>query len=127
MRSGKKIDLMRMGLGQRRNYANLLLDQVRFQPTELRGGYEMLTFAAGDGTVGMLIDPMNEPGRIMFEPNGIIQKYEMTPLGWGNLDQQMHWRSGYDQWDQFLRIYTNLGAEERNCLVLLSDLNEPTL
>ena len=22
----------------------------------------------------------------------------------GNLDQQMHWRSGYDEWDMFLRL-----------------------
>ena len=125
--SGQKPSFMRMGLGQRRKYANLLLPDVRFAPTVLRGGYESLTFAGGDGTVTIVIDPIAQPNRIFFEPEGIIQKYEMTPLGWGNLDQQMHWRSGYDEWDMFLRIYTNLGCEQRNCLTLLSDLVEPTL
>jgi hypothetical protein len=125
--SGKRISRMWMGLGQRRQYANLLLPDVRFQPTQLKGGYEVLTFAAGDGTVEILIDPICTPGTIYMEPAGVVQKYEMTPLGWGNLDQQMHWRSGYDEWDQFLRLYTNLGVEQRNCLVKISDLVEPEL
>lgn len=125
--SGAQPSFMRMGLGQRRKYANLLLPDVRFAPTVLKGGYETLTFAGGDGTVTIVIDPIARPGKIFFEPDGVIQKYEMTPLGWGNLDQQLHWRSGYDEWDMFLRIYTNLGCEQRNSLTLLSDLVEPAL
>jgi hypothetical protein len=126
-RSGKRVSIMRMGLGQRRKYANLLIPDVRFAPTELKGGYEMLTFAGGDGAVKMIIDPDLPPGKIFCEPDGVIQKYEMTALGWGNLDQQIHQRQGYDEWDQFLRIYTNLGCEQRNCLTVIKDLTEPTL
>lgn len=125
--SQRNIKTMRMGLGQRRKYANLLMGDVRFQPTELRGGYETLTFSGGDGTVKMVIDPDLSPNKIYCEPDGVIQKYELSALGWGNLDQQIHQRAGYDEWDQFLRIYTNLGAEQRNCLVLLKDLIEPSL
>lgn len=102
--TGKSVNVMRMGLGQRRKYANLLLPDVRFQPTVLKGGYETLTFAGGDGSVQFVIDPMCQNQRIFMEPSGTIQRYEMTPLGWGNLDQQMHWRSGYDEWDMFLRL-----------------------
>jgi hypothetical protein len=126
MRSGKKVDIIRMGLGQRRKYANLLMPDVRFAPTILKGGYETLTFSGGDGTIDMVIDPMNQPSKIFFEPKGIIQKYELTPLGWGNLDgSQLHQRATYDEWDAFLRIYTQLGVEERCCLTLLKDLAEP--
>ena len=125
--AGAKPSFMRMGLGQRRKYANLLLPDVRFQPTVLKGGYETLTFAGGDGTVTIVIDPIAQPNKIFFEPEGSIAKYEMTPLGWGALDQQMHQRAGYDEWDCFLRIYTNLGTEQRNNLTLLGDLVEPTL
>jgi hypothetical protein len=125
--SGMNVKTMRMGLGQRRKYANILLPDVRFAPTELRGGYETLTFAGGDGSVKMVIDPDLSPNKIYCEPDGVIQKYEMTPLGWGNLDQQIHQRAGYDEWDQFLRIYTNIGAEQRNCLTLIKDLVEPNL
>jgi hypothetical protein len=126
-RAGKRVQTMRMGLGQRRKYANLLMPDVRFAPTELRGGYETLTFAGGDGAVKMVIDPDLSPGKIYCEPDGMIQKYEMTALGWGNLDQQIHQRQGYDEWDQFLRIYTNLGVEQRNALTLIKDLQEPDL
>ncbi len=126
-RAGQKSRLIRMGLGQRRKYANLLLPDVRFQPGALKGGYETLTFAGGDGSVSMVIDPVAQKNKMFFEPQGTIKKYEMTPIGWGNLDQQMHQRAGYDEWDQFLRIYTQLGTEQRNNLVLLKDLVEPGL
>jgi hypothetical protein len=127
-RSGKSVSKIRMGLGQRRKYANLLLPDVRFAPTVLKGGYETLSFAGGDGSLEMIIDPMTQPGRIYFEPDGVIQKYELASLGWGNLDgSQLHQRASYDEWDAFLRIYTNLGCEQRNCLTLLKDLVEPTL
>lgn len=122
-----KPGMMRMGLGQRRKYANLLLPDVRFQPGVLEGGYETLTFAAGDGSVKMMIDPMTTPGNIYVEPAGNVKKYEMTPIGWGNLDQQIHQRQGYDEWDQFLRVYTQLGTEQRNALVKITDLVEPAL
>jgi len=126
LRSGKSANTIRCGLGQRRKYANLLLPDVRFSPGELKGGYETLTFAGGDGTVQIVVDPVARPNAMYFEVKGTIQKYEMTPLGWGNLDQQMHQRAGYDMWDQFLRIYTNLGVEQRNCLTLLGELTEPS-
>ncbi len=125
--SGKTPNRMFMGLGQRRKYANLLMPDVRFQPTVLKGGYETLTFAGGDGTVSMVIDPLCQNEDIFLEPSGTIMRYEMAPLGWGNMDQQWHQRAGYDEWDSFLRLYSNLGVEARNCLTLLSDLVEPSL
>ena len=126
--SGMKPDIIRMGLGQRRKYANLLMPDVRFAPTVLKGGYETLTFSGGDGSLEIIVDPMQQPNKIYFEPKGIIQKYELTPLGWGNLDgSQLHQRAQYDEWEAFLRIYSQLGCERRNCLTLLKDLTEPSL
>ena len=127
-RSGQKVGTILMGLGQRRNYANLLLPDVRFAPTVLRGGYETLTFSGGDGSIEILIDPLAQPNKIFFMPDGVVQKYELSPLSWGNLDgSQLHQRAGYDEWDAFLRIYGNLGCEQRNNLTLISDLVEPSL
>jgi len=128
IRSGFNVSTIRMGLGQRRKYANLLMPDVRFMPTVLKGGYETLTFSGGDGTVQMVLDPLTQPNKMFFEPKGIIQKYELTPLGWGDLDgSKMHRVAGYDMYDLFIRIYTNLGAEQRNCLTLINDLAEPSL
>ena len=129
MRSGKKIDLIRMGIGQKRKYANLLLPDVRFAPGTLEGGYETLAFGAGDGSVNIIVDPMTQPGKMYFEPKGTIQKYELTSLGWGlgMGEGNMSWRSGYDEYDMLLRIYTELGCEERNCLTKLEYLTEPDM
>jgi hypothetical protein len=126
--SGMNVDTILMGLGQRRKYAGLLLSDVRFQPGTLKGGYETLTFSAGDGSIQIIVDPMAQPNKIYAFPKGVVQKYEMTPLGWGNLDgSQMHRRAGYDEWDLFLRLYSQLGTEQRNCLCKLSDLVEPSM
>lgn len=125
--SGGKIKKFLMGLGQKRKYANLLLPDVRFQATKLMGGYEVLSFAQGDGTIEMIVDPLCQPNRIYGWDDGIY-KYEMSPLGWGNLDNsQLHQRAGYDEWQAFLRIYTHLGTEQRNDKVLIKDLVEPSL
>ena len=125
--AGQKPTMMRMGLGQRRKYANLLMPDVRFAPTVLKGGYETLTFAGGDGTVQIVIDPMAQPNKIYFEPGGTIQKYEMFPLGWGDMDGAFKQRAGYDEYDRFLKLYTNLGTEQRNNLTVVKDLVEPNL
>ncbi len=128
IRSGLNVDKIRMGLGQRRKYANLLLPDVRFAPTVLKGGYETLSFSGGDGSLEIVVDPMTQPNMIFFEPNGVIQKYELASLGWGNLDgSQLHWKTNYDEWQAFLRLYSQLGTEQRNCLSVVSDLVEPTM
>lgn len=128
IRSGMNVSTIRMGLGQRRKYANLLMPDVRFMPTILKGGYETLAFSGGDGSVTMVIDAMTQPNKMYFEPSGIIQKYELTPLGWGDLDgSKMHRVAGYDMYDLFVRLYSNLGVEQRNCLTKIVDLCEPSL
>ena len=128
IRSGMNVSTIRMGLGQRRKYANLLMPDVRFMPTVLKGGYETLTFSGGDGSIQIVLDPMTQPNKMYFEPRGVIQKFELTPLGWGDLDgSKMHRVSSYDVYDLFIRIYTNLGCEQRNCLTKINDLVEPTL
>lgn len=127
-RSGKRPSIIRMGLGQRRQYANLLLPDVRFQPGKLNGGYEEVDFSAGDGSIKMVIDPMAQPNSMYFEVDGAIKKYELMPLGWLNRDQStLHQTQGYDTWEAALAVYTNLGVEQRSHLVKLTDLTEPTL
>ena len=124
-RSTMDSNIIRMGLGQRRKYFDLLSSDIRFAPTKLEGGYETLSFSQ-NAAVKILIDPMTQPNRLYFEPDGAIKKYELTPIGWGGFDaNKMHWRSGYDEADLFLRTYTNLGVENRPALTVLDDLTEP--
>lgn len=125
--SGRQINKIRMGLGQQRKYFELLAPDVRYVPTKLEGGYETLTFSAGDGKIEIFVDPAQPPNKMYFEPNGVIKKYEQKPLGWIEADQRLHQRADYDAYDQALCIYTNLGVENRNSLSLLKDLTEPAL
>jgi len=125
-RSTEKADIIRMGLGQRRKYFGLLSADIRFQPQILKGGYETLAFSQ-DASVKIVVDPVTQPNRLYFEPNGVIKKYELTPIGWGGFDaNKMHWKEGYDIATCFLRLYAQLGIENRSSLTLLSDLTEPS-
>lgn len=118
-------DLIRMGLGQRRKYFNLLAGDIRFAPGQLRGGYEQLDFSQNTA-VKIVVDPITQPNKLFFENSGSIKKYELEPIGWGGFDpNKMHWRERYDEANMFLRVYTNLGVEARNSLTLLDDLTEP--
>ena len=124
-RSEKTVGRIWLGLGQRRKYFGLLSPDVRYAPATFVGGYETLRFSQ-DAAIEMRIDPYCQPNRLFFEPRGEIKKYELTSLGWGGLDQQrMHWRQDYDQATAFLRIYTELGVEDRRSLTVLEDLTEP--
>jgi len=124
-RSDKTVGRIWMGLGQRRKYFALLSPDVRYAPAEFVGGYETLRFSQ-DASIELRIDPYCQPNKLFFEPRGEIKKYELTPIGWGGMDQQrMHWRQDYDQATAFLRIYTELGVEDRRSLTLLDDLTEP--
>ena len=124
--SGGGVDLIRMGLGQRRKYYALLAPDIRFAPEVLKGGYGTLSFSQ-NGAIEMLFDPMTQPNRMYFEPKGAIKKYELKALGWGGFDaNKMHWRPDYDQATMFLNTYTELGCENRPSLTLLDDLVEPS-
>ncbi len=124
-RSDMEAGIIRMGIGQRRKYFGLLAPDIRFQPLTLKGGYEKLAFSQ-NGSVSIIVDPYTQPNRLYFEVEGAIKKYELTPIGWGGFEpQKMHWRQDYDEGTMFLRTYTNLGTEKRNCLTLLDDLTEP--
>lgn len=129
VRSGRKVDVIRMGVGQRRKYALLLLPDVRFAPTVLKGGYSTFSFQAGDGATDILVDPLTQPGKMYFEPAGVIKKYELLQLGWsdGMGAGNLQWRAGYDEYNLFLKLYTNLGCEERCSLTKITDLVEPSL
>lgn len=125
-RSGERAEIARIGIGQRRKYFALLSPDVRFVPQQLKGGYEKLAFSQ-DASVEIVVDPVTQPNTMYFEPKGVIKKYELTPIGWGGFDaNKMHWRSGYDQADMFLRVYTELGVENRPALTKLTDLVEPS-
>ncbi len=125
-RCGIPISTMYMGLGQRRKYFGLLANDIRYASANFVGGYESLKFSQ-NGAINMIVDPSCQANKIFCESGEAIKKYELTPIGWGGFDpNKMHWREMYDEGTMFLRIYTNLGCENRPALTLITDLTEPT-
>jgi len=126
IRSGDEANIMYMGKGQMRKYANLMVGDVRFNPQTLMGGYDSIGFAAGAGDVRMVVDPVAPKGKIYVTKVGAIEKFELMPLGFMNRDQMMHQVPNYDEWNFSLAIYANFGTDQRNCNTLVKDLVEPT-
>lgn len=125
---GSTINDIRMGLGQRRKYVALLQPDIRYSPGQLHGGFERITYAGGDARITITIDPDCYPGRVFFLTKGTIQRYELKALGWADLDGNiLHRNAGYDEWEAFLCIYTNLGCTKCNANTQLLDLIEPDL
>lgn len=124
--SGEDATIAYMGTGQMRKLANLFLGDVRFTPQKLDGGYSTLSFAAGSQPIEFVVDPVATPGKIYLTTKDAIQRYELMPLGFMNRDQVMHMRSGYDEWDFGLALYTNLGVTKRTNCTVLYDLVEPS-
>jgi len=125
---GSTINDIRMGLGQRRKYVALLQPDIRYTPMQLEGGFERLTYAGGDARIRISVDPDCVPGKIFFQTKGTIKRYELKSLGWADLDGNiLNRRSGYDEWNAFLCIYTNLGSTKCNANTQLLDLVEPAL
>ncbi len=125
-RSQNTVGLIRMGIGQRRKYYGLMAPDIRYSAGQLMGGYEKLSFSQ-NGAISMVVDPVTQPNTIYFEPMDALKRYVLADIGWGGFDpNKMHWREDYDQATMFLRIYSNLGTEERNALTKLADLREPS-
>lgn len=125
---GSTINDIRMGLGQRRKYVALLQPDIRYTPGNLDGGFERLTYAGGDARIRITIDPDCVPGAVFQMTKGTIQRYELKALGWADLDGNiLHRRSGYDEWNAFLCIYTQIGSTKCNANTHITDLVEPSL
>lgn len=121
--SGKIPNVAYLDQGQYRNLANIYLPDKRFHTSELKGGWQTLTFAIDGSPVEFVVDPMGQPNRIFLTRNDTIQKFILEDMGW--LDK-MHLREGYDQWTSLFGIRGNVGVRKRNQCTLIKDLSQPT-
>lgn len=120
--SGEDPDFMIAGLGQRRQYLNLLWYDVRYQPQQLKGGYKVLQF----NDLDFLVDKDCQLGRIYFGVREYLQKYVVTPIG--ILDHAgvgMERIAKSDLYELIVGGYFNVGCERPNAWLKLVDLNEP--
>jgi hypothetical protein len=120
------VDFLISGLGQRRNYVNLLWFDARYEPQNFKGGFRVLQYAGGHTSVDWYSDKDCPLGEVIGLNRGSIKRYEVQ--GMGILDEMGAGTtrvSGKDVYEVLVGMYGNLGATRRNCNFRLGDLSEP--
>jgi hypothetical protein len=97
-------------------------DSVRFvNSTTLAGGFESLSFAAGNGPMTMNSDRLSPWGDVLFIDKAQVQVY--SPADWDFLSRDgltIRWVADVDAFQAILFKYANIGAKRRNTSGLLS-------
>ncbi len=118
------------GLGVRRAYANLLVQQRRMtNTTKFTGGFEGLAFVTDTGEIPLISDMDCQPNRMYFVNEKELKVYNAGD--WSFMDRDgSKWQrkitsaGRYDAYEATLFQYNELGTHRRNAHGLLSDLIE---
>jgi len=120
---GKRPDWMRMNLGQRRKFFDLVAPDRRFDSTTFEAGFERLSYNGIQVTVD-IDHPKNE---ITYITKAMFKKYTLKPLGILDVDgQTMRQVVTQDLWRGHLGLYANFCTKQPNCHARITDLQEPT-
>lgn len=114
------------GLGVRRAYFNLLTQQRRYTDTkDFEGGFKGLSFMYGENDIPMMAI-VDAPGnRMFFADETKLKIFRNKEWHFGDSDGNiLKWVTGFDAWEGFLKLYSELGTTQRNAQGLLSDLTE---
>lgn len=105
---------------QRRNYLDLLQDNVRFTPAiELHGGYRALDYNG----VPLTVD-RHMPADMLFIDEDVIQLYRMSDFEWMELDGGVLKQvAGEDAYEATLFNYATLGSSACNNHTKLENLS----
>jgi hypothetical protein len=122
---GGKTTVIFGGLGVRRAYFNLLVQQRRYTDTkEFAGGFQGLAFNYGT-EIPMVEDVDAKPNKMYFQDEKKMKIFRNREWHWGDTDGTViKWVSGYDAWTGFLKQYSELGTTQRNAQAVLNDLIE---
>lgn len=125
--SGKDTDLMLMHTSVRREYATLLLADVRYAAsnveTKLPGGFVMLQFAAGGAMTDIVVDRMCTFNTVFYLNTKDINQFVKEDWGWRQLDGSVLQRvPGYNKYAAQFQTQRNLGVLCRNSHGKLTDI-----
>ena len=118
-------DFMVCHTSTRRAYLNLLKSKgaERFAPTKMVGGHSSLTFNGGTGDTQIFADK-DALHRTMFVlTRAHLKMFEVKPPSWDETGGAVwKWVSGEDAATAFMRVYTNLGTDNRKALCRIDDI-----
>lgn len=113
------------GLGVRRSYFNLLVQQRRITDTkEFAGGFSGLSFSHGQ-EIPVVDDPKSPPNQMLFVSEPKVKVYRNKPYHFADADGNvLKWVTNYDSWEALLKQYWEIGTSQRNAHGVLRDLIE---
>lgn len=119
---GKNLVVMTsQGLVRRLFSSEDFKDAVRFvNSTTLKGGFEQLSFAAGNGPMTINSDRLHPWGKVSFVDKKHIRVF--SPADWEFLARDgltIRWVQDYDAFQAVLFKYSNMGTDRRNTSGLL--------
>lgn len=122
---GGKVTAIFTGLGVRRAYFNLLVQQRRYTNTkEFAGGFQGLPFNYGT-EIPVVEDVDCKPNVMKFLDEPALKIYRNRTWHWGDTDGTvLKWVGGYDAWEGFMKQYSELGTTRRNGHGTLNDIIE---
>lgn len=120
------VTLTTPGLGRRLFETADFKSAVRFvEPMELKGGFEGLSFAAGNGRFRLVMDRLAPYGKVFFIHKKHIKVF--SPGDWDFLSRDgltIRWVSEKDAFQAVLWRYVNLGTNRRNTSLVMSGLTD---
>ena len=99
---------------------------VRFvDTTNLKGGFESISFSSGNGTFTMVSDRLAPYGKVFFVDTTAIQVY--SPGDWDFISRDgltIRQVPNQDAFQAYLYRYINLGVNQRNTSLVMSGLTD---
>ena len=122
--TGKRPNWVRMNLGQRRKYFDLVAPDKRYMTGTIDGGYERLDYNGNTLTV----DIDHPLGEITMLQKELIKKYELRKFGMLDFDGlTLRMQGNSDIYRGYIGMYANLGCKHPSGTLRLTDLQEPAV
>jgi len=124
--NGGETSVVFCGLGVRRSYFNLLVQQRRFtNSVEFKGGFKGLAFATDQGDVPVVTDVDCPPQTMYGLDESTFKLYRDKEWHFPQPDGTMwKWVHDFDAWETLLRQYWQIGCKKRNANWVIQDITE---
>lgn len=121
---GDQPDTIIMHPKQRRKYLDIVVPQKRYMEQSMDAGFQKLEFNG----IELWLDIDCQDDVVYAITKKHLEKFEVAPLEMGNYDGSDKFlrKTGYDVFQAYWRLYTNLGTAKRNAHGKIVSLAKPT-
>lgn len=124
--AGNLVAITTPGLARRLFATTDFKSNVRFvNNTQLKGGFESITFNTGSGAMSLNTDRLAPWGKVFYVDKSAIMVF--SPGDWDFLSRDgltVRWDAGKDAFQAILYRYVNLGTNRRNTSLVMTGLTD---